>query len=681
MDLHRPASSAPFRNIELPRVEAGPVIPSAAEPSPSSATEPPAAAPTEPRTAKDAEPPPSASPQPADTQDAEPPSSPDAQHAQPGSDAWVVERQCEEAELEALESRITELWGHINAATAQFLALLAEFDRREGWAQHGVASCAHWLNWQCGISAGAAREKVRVARALTSLPKIAQAFGEGRLSYSKVRAVTRVATAETEDSLLNIALHGTAAHVERTVKGFRRVLRVLERDEAEAIHERRYLDCRREADGSVRIEARLTPEVGELLLKALDAAQTELDERSGEAETAGAAENAGADAADVDAPAANVPAGTSGPNAAQQEAAEPTGVPAGTYASEGSGQRGASPTGVPAGTLGTQSMRDACAESSHVPAGTSEAQTAQQKPSNAATENVPAGTSGSGASQQRCAPFANVPAGTHGTQPALPEGVEPPDVPAGTPRRSVSQRRADALGHILERFVTGKCSGSANGAHQVVVHIAHDALCDVPESSGAEFDDGRAVTVETARRLGCDGALIGVVEGEKGEPLAVGRRTRAVPSAIRRALRVRDGGCRFPGCDRSRFVHAHHIRHWADGGETKLDNLVTLCSQHHRLVHEGGYGIRMNNGEIEFMRPTGRAMPSAGKPPGAFPRERHCASEGSTKLSCQGGQTLARSNAARGLDIDAQTARCGWMGERMDYNTAIDGLCWQAGYR
>ena len=308
MDLHRPASSAPFRNIELPSVEAGPVIPAAAGPSPSSATELP----------------PSAVPQPADTKDAEPPSSPNVRHAQPGSDAWVAERRREKAELNALESQITELWGHINAATAQFLALLAEFDRREGWAQHGVASCAHWLNWQCGISAGAAREKVRVARALTSLPKISEAFGEGRLSYSKVRAVTRVATAETEDSLLNIALHGTAAHVERTVKGFRRVLRVLERDEAEAIHERRYLDCRREADGSVRIEARLAPEVGELLLKALDVAQAELDERAGEAETAGA---------DVDAEHANVPAGTS------------------------------------------------------------EAQTAQQKPLNTATENVPAGTS------------------------------------------------------------------------------------------------------------------------------------------------------------------------------------------------------------------------------------------------------------------------------------------------
>ena len=236
----------------------------------------------------------------------------------------MVERQCEEAELEALESRITELWGHINAATAQFLALLAEFDRREGWAQHGVASCAHWLNWQCGISAGAAREKVRVARALTSLPKITEAFGEGRLSYSKVRAVTRVATAETEDSLLNIALHGTAAHVERTVKGFRRVLRVLERDEAEAIHGRRYLDCRREADGSMRIEARLAPEAGELLLKALDVAQAELDERAGEAETAVAV------TADVDAAPASVPAGTYGTQPVLPAGVEPPDVPAGT---------------------------------------------------------------------------------------------------------------------------------------------------------------------------------------------------------------------------------------------------------------------------------------------------------------------------------------------------------------
>ena len=154
------------------------------------------------------------------------------------------------------------------------------------------------------------------------------------------------------------------------------------------------------------------------------------------------------------------------------------------------------------------------------------------------------------------------------------------------------------------------------------MHIAHDALCDVPESSGASFEHGGNVAVETARRLGCDGALVGVVKGDKGEPLAVGRRTRAVPPAIRRALRVRDGGCRFPGCDRSRYTHAHHIRHWADGGETSLDNLVTLCSRHHRLVHEGGYGVRVKEGEIRFTRPDGRVGPAGGRSAGGvFPRK------------------------------------------------------------
>ena len=506
----------------------------------------------------------------------------------PGSDAWIAVRLRERQALDALEAEITELWGHINAATARFLVLLAEFDRREGWAQHGVSNCAHWLNWQCGISRAAAREKVRTARALESLPKIAAAFGEGRLSYSKVRAITRVATAETEDLLLNIALRGTAAHVERTVRGFRRVQRYRERSEAEALHERRYLNCRRDADGSVRLEARLSPEVGELLLKALQAAEAEIDERDGDAEPAGNARNAGS--------AQN--AGEAGP---------------------------------------------ACKANGGVSAETFPAQF---------------------------------------TLPPRPDAV-PSGVSAETPPRSVSQRRADALEHILERFVAGKCSGSSTSAHEVVVHIAHDALCDVPESSGASFEQGGPVAVETARRLGCDGALIGVVKGARGEPLAVGRRTRAVPPAIRRALRIRDGGCRFPGCDRTRFTHAHHIRHWADGGETNLDNLVTLCSQHHRLVHEGGYGVRVNEGEIQFTRPDGRIMPAAGRPHGGRFR-------GNASATCRplcggpepagGAQRLAAFNAARGLAIDADTARCGWGGERMDYDIAIDALCLQAGY-
>ena len=244
----------------------------------------------------------------------------------------------------------------------------------------------------------------------------------------------------------------------------------------------------------------------------------------------------------------------------------------------------------------------------------------------------------------------DVSAETPRMRPALPPcwDAAPENVSSETPRRSVSQRRADVLEHILERFLAGKCSGSAPSAHELVVHIAHDALCDVPESSGASFDHDGAVAVETARRLGCDGA------------------------------------CRFPGCDRSRYVHAHHIRHWADGGETSLDNLVTLCSQHHRQVHEGGYGVRVNEGAIQFMRPDGRVIPPAGLPHGGCFRgntcaESRCAESGNTSAA-DGAEQLAAFNAARGLKINADTARCGWTGERMDYNIAIDGLCLQAGY-
>src|SRR5687767_15730251 len=110
-----------------------------------------------------------------------------------------------------LVAEITTLAGHLNAANARFLALLAELDRRRGWAEWGVKSCAHWLNWKCGIALGAAREKVRVARALAALPQIAGAMSEGRVSYFKARELTRVATPDNEAYLLNIALHGTAS--------------------------------------------------------------------------------------------------------------------------------------------------------------------------------------------------------------------------------------------------------------------------------------------------------------------------------------------------------------------------------------------------------------------------------------------------------------------------------------
>ena len=146
-----------------------------------------------------------------------------------------------EVPMERLESEITELAAHINAATCRWLLLVAEFDRRQGWGTWECRSCAHWLNWKCGIDLGAARERVRVARALDTLPAVTASFAAGQLSYSKVRALTRVATPETEEALLEMARQGTASHLERIVRAYRRARRGDEVDRANRLHENRSL--------------------------------------------------------------------------------------------------------------------------------------------------------------------------------------------------------------------------------------------------------------------------------------------------------------------------------------------------------------------------------------------------------------------------------------------------------
>jgi len=120
-----------------------------------------------------------------------------------------------------LENQITTLSANIYAAEYRWLCLLAQFDELEGWCGKGIKSFAHWLNWKCGISLTAGREKVRVARKLGELPLTSKAMSEGRLSYSKVRAITRIATAENEQDLLYIAKNGTAENLEKTVRLYR----------------------------------------------------------------------------------------------------------------------------------------------------------------------------------------------------------------------------------------------------------------------------------------------------------------------------------------------------------------------------------------------------------------------------------------------------------------------------
>src|SRR3990172_4793770 len=182
------------------------------------------------------------------------------------------------AELDRLGDEIAELSAPLDAATANLLDLIREFDARGGW-NNGFRSCAAWLTWRVGLSPGAAREHVRVARALGTLPLLCQALAQGELSYSKVRELTRVATPETEAQLLAVGRAGTAEHVERIVRGWRRMDAKAEARETARRHASRALHVYPGEDGMVTIRGRLEPEVGALLLQALAAAREALSQR------------------------------------------------------------------------------------------------------------------------------------------------------------------------------------------------------------------------------------------------------------------------------------------------------------------------------------------------------------------------------------------------------------------
>ena len=409
--------------------------------------------------------------------------------------------------IDELAVDICTLAGHLNAANHRWLLLIAEFDRRNGWSDSATQSCAHWLNWKCGIAMGAAREKVRVAHALENLPKISAAMACGRLSYSKVREITRVATPATEDYLLMIAEHGTAQHVEKLVRAYRRCREAEELSREARQQQNRAVSFRYDDDGSLVLNCRLPAEAGARIMKALDLAVQELP-------------------------------------------------------------------------------RD-------VPAGTSE-------------------------------------------QPA-----------------SFSARRADALALVAESYLAhGAIEAAGAERYQIVVHVAAETLRD--RTAGCcEFEHGPSMPAETARRLSCDASVVALVENDDGEPLNVGRKTRTISAPLRRALNARDKGCRFPGCANTRYIDAHHVEHWANGGETKPSNLVSLCRFHHHAVHEGGIRIEiLDDGALRFLKPNGVAVDSI--------------APGFTQPFGDWKQLPAGTLVKR------------WAGERMDYGLGVEVLLQQA---
>jgi hypothetical protein len=208
------------------------------------------------------------------------------------------------------------------------------------------------------------------------------------------------------------------------------------------------------------------------------------------------------------------------------------------------------------------------------------------------------------------------------------------------------------------------------------VPVDEAALSDIrtapdDEPHRCEIDDGPALALDTARRLACDATIVGLVENADGELLDIGRKSGSIPSAISRALRARDAGCRFPGCDRTRFTEGHHVEHWADGGETKLGNLVTLCGFHHRLVHEGGFDSKATDDDVlVFTRPDGRRVEEHGARSfrGNISRPKPAPYPGFEETL-----RLRLLNREACLEITAETGRCQWHGERMDYSVAIEG--------
>ena len=172
---------------------------------------------------------------------------------------------------------------------------------------------------------------------------------------------------------------------------------------------------------------------------------------------------------------------------------------------------------------------------------------------------------------------------------------------------SWSARQADAFVNMVSEYLAGNSGDSHVGDNYLVtVHVDQSAL------AGGE---GRsALPIESVKRLCCDSHAVIITEDEKGEPLSIGRKTRTVPTAIQRALRARDRNCcTFPGCKNRRYLHSHHVEHWANGGETSLDNLMLLCTKHHTLVHEGGFRIEKDfNDRWYFQRPDGIAVPECG---------------------------------------------------------------------
>jgi hypothetical protein len=391
----------------------------------------------------------------------------------------AVDTSMTREQLDGLADQIAELSFRIDLAKHSLLTHLRTFDAHDGWGGMGFISTASWLSWRIGIGSGAAREHVRVARALGELSRIDAAFAAGKLSYAKVRALTRVATPKTEQDFLDIAMHATASQIEKLTAAYRRT-RVDPSQPAADL--RRFVRRADTTSGMVRIEMQLPPEQANVVWEAMSSA---LD-------------------------------------------------------------------------AGRRDAQDVSAET----------------PSRMGAEVS--------AERRR-------------------DDVDPIVLQA---------ERADAVVSVAQAYLQHDPRTLGSG-YELVVMTTKDQLEQGPGGVGGFLRDGTPVPLHIARMLACDCTRVDVDTSESGEILDVGRARRTIPSAIGRALWLRDGGCRAPGCGRKHHLHAHHIEAWADGGKTSKSNLVLLCPSHHTLVHEGQLFVEVHEGRIEFRNAYGLKLHQA----------------------------------------------------------------------
>ena len=363
--------------------------------------------------------------------------------------------------IEELADSLQDSWKSVCECTARFLREVYEFDLRQGYKEWGYMDTAEWLDFKCGISRVTAREKVRIAKCLVVLSKVEKAFARGQLSYSKVRALVRVAKLETEDELLEFAIRTPASFLEKRLAELRNGSSEGSSDTAHL--DRKLWSCEREGDRMV-ISAELSRADAMLVLESLEKCKGEIAESG----------------------------------------------------------------------LENDGKWDDLARSADALV-------------------LMARRSLSGRFR------------------GIDESDEDPDT---DPLDSAESPESSGSGHL------------------VMVHVDESAL----RGKGGASD----LPIRTVKRLLCDGPAVGIVENGNGEPLSIGRKSRTVPTAMRRALDARDRTCRFPGCSHTRWLDAHHIKHWTDGGKTSLDNLVLLCTHHHRLLHEGGFQMLPREGGSYF---------------------------------------------------------------------------------